>query len=43
MIRLARLIGTKHRNTLRKLDRFLFKAFPPLKFYSQTVLVEYQK
>jgi 2-polyprenyl-3-methyl-5-hydroxy-6-metoxy-1,4-benzoquinol methylase len=43
MIRLARLIGTKHRNTLQKLDRLLFKALPPLKYYSQTVLVEYRK
>jgi 2-polyprenyl-3-methyl-5-hydroxy-6-metoxy-1,4-benzoquinol methylase len=43
LIRLIRLIGYKHRTTLLKLDRVLFKVFPPLKHYSQTVLVEYQK
>lgn len=43
LIRLVRLIGNNHRNTLLTLDRFLFKVFPPLRYYSQVVLVEYQK
>ena len=43
LIRLTRVIGDKHRGSLLKLDRSLFKVFPPLTRYSQTVLVEYQK
>ena len=43
MVRLTRLFGNNHRNTLLRLDRFLFKVFPPLRYYSQMVHVEYQK
>lgn len=43
LVRLTRLIGKKHRNTLLGMDRFLFKIFPRLEHYSQTVLVEYKK
>lgn len=43
LVRLVRLIGKKHRNALLAADRFLFRIFPPLKHYSQTVLVEYKK
>lgn len=43
LIRLTRLFGNRHRESLLKLDRWLFKAFPPLRRYSQTVLVEYWK
>ena len=43
LIRFARLIGAKYRNTLLTLDRFLFKVIPPLRYLSQTVLVIYQK
>jgi SAM-dependent methyltransferase len=41
LIRLRRLVG--YPEALAALDRFLFKAFPPLKYYSQMVLVEYRK
>jgi len=43
LIRLTGLTGKNHRNTLLTLDRFLFSVFPLLRYYSQTVLVEYQK
>jgi 2-polyprenyl-3-methyl-5-hydroxy-6-metoxy-1,4-benzoquinol methylase len=41
--RLQRLIGPKHRSKLISLDKFLFKYFSPLHFYSQMVLVKYCK
>jgi len=41
--RLGRLIGNYHCNTLMTFDAFLFKVLPPLKYYSQSVLVEYRK
>jgi len=43
LIRLVRLVGNRHRNSLLRLDRFLFQIFPPLRRYSQAVLVEYRK
>ena len=42
LIRLDRLIYS-HRNTLMALDGFLFKFLPPLKYYCQSVLVQYRK
>ena len=43
LIRLERLIGWKHRGKLAAMDAFLFRVFPPLRHYSQTVLVAYRK
>ncbi len=41
--RLQRIIGPKYRSKLISIDKFLFKYFPPLRFYSQMVLVKYRK
>jgi len=41
--RLQRLTGPKYRSKLISIDKFLFKYFPPLRFYSQMVLVKYCK
>ncbi len=43
LIRFERLIGGKYRGKLAALDAFLFRVFPPLRHYSQTVLVAYRK
>jgi 2-polyprenyl-3-methyl-5-hydroxy-6-metoxy-1,4-benzoquinol methylase len=43
MVRLTRMIGNQQRSRLQALDRVLFKICPPLKHFSQTVLVTYQK
>jgi 2-polyprenyl-3-methyl-5-hydroxy-6-metoxy-1,4-benzoquinol methylase len=43
LIRLERLIGYKYRHSLNAVDSFLFKIFPLLTYYSQTVLVDYRK
>jgi SAM-dependent methyltransferase len=39
--RLQRLTGPKYRNNLISLDKFLFKYFPPLRFYAQMALAKY--
>jgi 2-polyprenyl-3-methyl-5-hydroxy-6-metoxy-1,4-benzoquinol methylase len=43
LIRLTRIVGEIHHNTLSKVDSLLFKFIPPLRRYSQAVLVEYEK
>lgn len=42
-IRLVRLIGYRYIKVLRTVDKFLFRVLSPLRFYSQTALVVYQK
>lgn len=43
LIRLVRLLGGRWRGTVLKLDRFLFRVFPPLRHYCKNVLVSYRK
>jgi 2-polyprenyl-3-methyl-5-hydroxy-6-metoxy-1,4-benzoquinol methylase len=43
LVRLTRLIGKNHRQTLRRMDEVIFRILPPLGWLSQTVLVEYRK
>ena len=43
LIRLTRLIGKNHRQTLQRLDEVIFRIIPPLGWLSRTVLVEYRK
>jgi 2-polyprenyl-3-methyl-5-hydroxy-6-metoxy-1,4-benzoquinol methylase len=43
LIRLVRLFGNKPRRVLRQIDAWLFKLLPPLRRFSQTVLVVYNK
>ena len=43
LIRLTRILGQNHRQTLQRLDEVIFRIFPPLGWLSQTVLVVYRK
>lgn len=43
LVRLARLTGGRYRQTLQRLDEFIFRVFPPVGWLCQTVLVEYRK
>ena len=43
LIRLERLIGRQHHQKLVALDAFLFKIFPPMRYFNQGVLVAYWK
>jgi len=43
LIRLARLVGGKHRDCWELVDDVLFRAFPPLKHLCRNVLVAYYK
>jgi ubiquinone/menaquinone biosynthesis C-methylase UbiE len=43
LIRFTRLLGNNFYDPLLKLDRALFKYLPSLGYYSQAVLIEYQK
>jgi 2-polyprenyl-3-methyl-5-hydroxy-6-metoxy-1,4-benzoquinol methylase len=43
LIRLEGLLGSLWRQRLTELDGFLFQVCPPLKHFSQVVLVEYRK
>ena len=43
LIRFQRLIGAKYRLLLTALDSYLLRVFPPLRKFSRTVLIQYQK
>ena len=43
LIRLKRLIGKNYAQTLQRLDDVIFRMFPPLRWLSQSVVVEYRK
>jgi SAM-dependent methyltransferase len=43
LVRLARFFGAESREILLRVDRLIFRVFPPLRHYCQTVLVEYRK
>jgi ubiquinone/menaquinone biosynthesis C-methylase UbiE len=43
LIRLERLIGKNYAQNLQRLDDVIFRMFPPLRWLSQSVVVEYRK
>lgn len=43
LVRLTRLLGRPRRKALEAIDRFLFRAFPPVKRLCRNVLVVYRK
>ena len=43
LIRLQRILGSKYKAPMQKIDKWLLGTFPLFRFLCQTVLVDYKK